>query len=152
MTAFASPQVEDAVRSSLEAVLNKAHGADVRCSRVRFTGDQGGFNNFAWIMVDRTLVTIEGSDDKVDGFWVHTNDFDLLAGSPLSFSQTCVLTDTAATIEAAIQYVATKVGTSARVELLLQTDFTDGKHEDNYVGNSEDGFDAIHPQPVLFTD
>ncbi len=152
MTAFASPQVADAVRSSLEAVLNKAHGADVRCSRVRFTGDQGGFNNFAWIMVDRTSVSVEGSDDKVDGFWVHTNDFDLLAGSPLSFSQTCVATDTSAVIEAAIAYVATKVGTSARIELLLQSDFTGDKHEDNYVGNSDDGFDAIHPQPVLFTD
>lgn len=151
MTAFASPQVADAVRSSLEAVLNMAHGADVRCSRVRFTGDQGGFNDFAWIMVDRTSVSVEGSDDKVDGFWVHTNDFDLLAGSPLSFSQTCVATDTSAVIEAAIDYVATKVGSSARVELLLQFDFTGNKNE-NYVGNSEDGFNAIQPQPVLFTD
>ncbi len=126
--------------------------AIVRSSRVRFTGDQGSFNNFAWIMVDRTSVSVEGSDDKVDGFWVHTNDFDLLAGSPLSFSQTCAATDFAATIDAAIQYVATKVGTAARVELLLQADFNGDNKDFNYVGNSDDGFDAIQPQPVLFSD
>lgn len=151
MTAFASKQVEDAVRSSLEAIVNKAHGADVRGSRVRFTGDRGS-NNFVWIMIERTKIAVEGSDDKVDGFNVRTNDMDLFAATPPSFYMNCATADIAATIEAAVEFVATKVGSSARVELLLQSDFEGGKHEDNYVGNSDDGFDAVRPQTALFAD
>lgn len=151
MNAIASPQVQDLVRSGIEAVLNKAHAADVRCSRVRFTGDRGNFN-FVWIMVDRTKVEVAGSDEKVDGFWVHTNDYDLLVGTPLSFSQTCLVTETNAVLDAAVAYAISQVGASARVELLLQSDFEGGKHEDNFVGNSDEGFDAIHPQPMLMTD
>ncbi|MBS2002213.1 MAG: hypothetical protein JST44_11955 [Cyanobacteria bacterium SZAS LIN-5] len=149
MTAFASPQVEDAVRSALEAIVNKAHQPDVRSSRVRFTGDRGS-NNFVWIMIDRTSIPSNGT--PVDGFYIHTNDIDLFAATPPSFSETCPTTDTAATIESAVQYVASKVGASARIELLLQSDFNGDKHEANYVGNSDDGFDSIHQQPVLFTD
>lgn len=151
MNAFATRSVEDAVRKSIEAVIVKAQGADVRCARVRFTGDRGGMN-FAWIMVDRTSVKLNGSDNAVDGLWVHTNDFDFMAGSPLSFSQTCALNDIDTVIEAASQYIATQVGTSARVELLLQADFEGGKHEDNYVGNSDEGFESLRPQTVLFSD
>jgi hypothetical protein len=151
MNAFASQQVEDAVRKSIEAVIVKAHGADVRCARVRFTGDRTGMN-FAWIMVDHTSVKLNGSDNAVDGLWVHTNDFDFMAGSPLSFSETCALNDIDAVIETATQYVATQVGTSARVELLLQSDFLGGKREDNYVGNSDEGFESLRPQTGLLTD
>lgn len=150
MSAFASTQVEDAVRSSLEAIVNKAHQPNVRSSRVRFTGDRGS-NNFVWIMVDRTDITSAGSA-PVEGFRVHTNDIDLFAATPPSFDVTCPTTDTASTFEAAVQFVASKVGQSARVELLLQSDFSDGTHEGNYVGDSDAGFDAVHPQPVLFTD
>ncbi len=110
---------------------NPVSGADVRCARVRFTGDRTGMN-FAWIMVDHTSVKLNGSDNAVDKLWVHTNDFDLMAGSPLSFSETCALNEIDAVIETATQYVATQVGTSARVDLLLQTDFNGGKREDNY--------------------
>lgn len=151
MNEFANPRVEDAVRQCIEAVLVKAHGDDVRSARVRFTGDRGGFN-FAWVMVDRMSVKLNGSEDSVDGLWVHTNDADFMIGSPPSLTETCALNDIDAVIEIATQFVASQVGKSARVELLLQADFNGGKHEGNYVGNSDEGFEALHVQPELLTD
>jgi len=144
MSNFKSPQVEETVRAAIAAIVNKASGSDVRCSRVRFTGDRGSFN-FAWVMVDHMTVKVDGND--VDGLWLNTNDFDGLVPVQSELSVTCALDNTAAAIETAVEFVSKKVGTSARVELLLQTDFHGSRREANYVGNSDEGFAAVHEQP-----
>lgn len=144
MSNFNSQPVEDAVRAAITAVVNRAVGSDVRCARVRFTGDRGSFN-FAWVMVDHMTVKVDGNE--VDGLFVNTNDFDGLVPVQSELAITCTLDDTAAAIERAVDFVASKVGTSSRVELLLQTDFRGAQREGNYVGNSDDGFDAVREQP-----
>jgi len=143
--------VSQIIHDALTAVFQAALNADVREARVRFTNDGTGFNNFVWIMVDRVQLTVEGSQEKVDGVWAHTNDYCFLTGSPHSFCASAPLIDTQALTGAAIAFVEEKMSGAQRVELLLQTSLTQGQSP-NFIADSETGWEHVHEQPVHFTD
>jgi hypothetical protein len=148
---FASSQVEKFVRETIDAAIIFANNADVRSVRIRFTSDHGA-NNFAWVVYDRTSVKLNGSENEVDGFWIHSNDFDLMAGSPLSLSETCALEDARSTTDTVASYLANCIGSSARIELFIQSECLGSRREDNMIGNSDEGILRLRFQPELFTD
>jgi hypothetical protein len=88
-----SPRVSEIIRRALPEVFRQTQNADVREARVRFTNEGSSFNNFVWIMVDRVQLTVEGSDERVEGIWAHTNDYCFLTGAPHSFSASAPMTD-----------------------------------------------------------
>jgi hypothetical protein len=146
-----NPRVGDTIKRALTAVFEQALRADVRECRVRFTKEGPAFHNFVWIMVDRTQVTVEGSEEKVDGLWAHTNDFCFLTGAAASFSAAKPIADAESLLVAAIEFVEQKMGSAERVELLLQTSLVSG-YAPNFIADSDSGWDAVHEQPEHFTD
>ena len=141
-----STKIQDFVRLAVQHVVNAVLGGDFKSARVRFTGDRGHMN-FVWIMVDRCEVRIpRGSSNVVDGLWAHTNDFDFMAGSPLSFEDARPFAQGAELVEPICEFLAKELAGQTRVELLMQADSVNREFVPNLVGNSDDGFANIREQ------
>lgn len=153
------------IHTVINAVVNVASASDIRSARVRFTDPDKQYNNFEWIMCDRCQPGEYDGVQQPERIWAHTNDFDFMAGSPLSFSVVEPLESREALVEKITAYLNERFSRAVRVEIRLETDPTDYSRKqrarsgdpDNsmfldYVGDSESGMEGIRPFQSLLAD
>lgn len=151
------------IRTVIEAVVGASGASDVRSARVRFVDPDKQYNNFEWIMCDRCAAGEYDGVQKPERIWAHTNDFDLMAGSPLSFSAVETVENRQALVEQITTYLTERFSRAVRVEIRLETDPAEysrkaraqaGDPENrmflDYVGDSESGLDGLQPWQPAF--
>lgn len=157
-----SPRLADFIRTAVAEVLKAACFPDVRTARVRFTGDHNTFNNFEWIMADHMAASTDEKESRPERIWAHTNDFDFMAGSPLSFDQCLPVSEVEGLIEPICAFLNERFARATKIEIRLEAEPTDHRRRDlaysadpevaranamflPYVGNSDEGFENIKP-------
>jgi len=132
--------------AAVSALVDIVVSGRARSARVRFTDPQGHkYSNFWWIAVDQ-LAGENGAEPKL---YAATNDIDLMVGIPPSFHKSVPVSEASALVEAAVAFLTEKLGSAAKVEILLQADAPAGQPSiPAYVGNSDDGFENITEQTV----
>lgn len=161
----ASAKVAAFIRSVVEAVVGASGASDVSTARVRFTDPDKQYNNFEWIMCDHCAAGEYDGVQKPDRIWAHTNDFDFMAGSPLSFSAVEPAETRMALVDQITAYLCERFSRAQRVEIRLETDPTDYSRKQrahsgdpahqmflDYVGDSESGMEGIKPFQSAFAD
>lgn len=160
-----SGHVASFIRSVVQAVVGASCASDVATARVRFIDPDKQYNNFEWIMCDHFAAGESDGEQKPERIWAHTNDFDLMACSPLSFSVVHPVTDHEALVEQITAYLIERFSRAVRVEIRLETDPTDHSRKQraragdpvermflDYVGDSESGMEGIQPFQSAFAD
>jgi len=163
--AVQSGHIASFIRSVVEAVVGASCASDVATARVRFIDPDKQYNNFEWIMCDHFAAGLSDGELKPERIWAHTNDFDLMACSPLSFSVVQPVNGREALVEQITAYLTERFSRASRVEIRLETDPTDYSRKlrardgapDNrmfldYVGDSESGMEGIKPFQSPFAD
>lgn len=153
-----SGKVASFIRTVVEAVVGAACASDVSTCRVRFTDPDKQYNNFEWIMCDHFAAGESDGQHKPERIWAHTNDFDLMACSPLSFSVVEPVDARDVLIEQIAAYLTERFSRAVRVEIRLECDPTDYSRKSaaragdpahqmflDYVGDSESGMEGIKP-------
>lgn len=151
------------IREVIEAVVDVSGFDGVRTARVRFTDPDKNYNNFEWIMCDRCAAGEYDGVQKPERVWAHTNDFDLMAGSPLSYSAVDTVENRQALVEEIVAYLTERFSRATRLEIRLETDPTDYSRkqraqagdQDNvmfldFVGDSESGMGGVRPWQPAF--
>ena len=160
-----SAHVASFIRSVVQAVVGASCASDVATARVRFIDPDKQYNNFEWIMCDHFAAGESDGEQKPERIWAHTNDFDLMACSPLSFSVVHPVTGSEALVEQITAYLLERFSRAVRVEIRLETDPTDHSRKQraragdpvermflDYVGDSESGMEGIQPFQSAFAD
>lgn len=160
-----SAHVASFIRSVVQAVVGASCASDVATARVRFIDPDKQYNNFEWIMCDHFAAGESDGEQKPERIWAHTNDFDLMACSPLSFSVVHQVGDQEALVEQITAYLLERFSRAVRVEIRLETDPTDHSRKQraragdpvermflDYVGDSESGMEGIQPFQSAFAD
>jgi hypothetical protein len=160
-----SAKVAAFIRSVVEAVVGASGASDVSTARVRFTDPDTQFNNLEWIMCDHCAAGEYDGVQKPERIWAHTNDFDFMAGSPLSFSAVEPADTRFALVEQITAFLCERFSRAQRVEIRLETDPTDYSRKQrahsgdpahqmflDYVGDSESGMEGIKPFHSAFAD
>ncbi len=153
-----NPRVAAFIRSVVEAVVGASGAPDVSTARVRFIDPDKQYNNFEWIMCDHFAPGEYDGKQLPERIWAHTNDFDFMAGSPLSFSAVEPVDSRQALVEQITSYLTERFSRAQRVEIRLETDPTDYSRKQraysgdpahqmflDYVGDSESGMEGIKP-------
>lgn len=160
-----SAKVAAFIRTVVEAVLGVSSASDVSTARVRFIDPDKQYNNFEWIMCDHIASGEYDGVQKPERIWAHTNDFDFMAGSPLSFSAFEPVETRSALVEQITAYLCERFSRAVRVEIRLETDPTDYSRKQraqsgdpdhqmflDYVGDSESGMEGVKPFQSAFAD
>ena len=142
-----NPHVETFVTSIITAMVEFVgrNGASDTRARFTVTGSHKNEDNL-WLNVDQ-LGPTEPHDTMPEKVWIHTNDVDLMVGSRPSFSISMPPTEAASLVEETCRFIVEKFGDAHRLEVLLQATALPGRARiPNFVGNSEDGFEALSEQ------
>jgi hypothetical protein len=132
--------------ASISALVDIVVSGRARSARIRYTDPNGqSFRNFWWISVDQ----VAGSQNEEPKLFAATNDLDLMCGAPPSFHKSVPLSSASELVDAAVAFLTEKLGTAAKVDILLQADAPMGQPAiPAYVGNSDDGFENLMEQSV----
>jgi hypothetical protein len=144
-----SDQNEKAVSlftASISALVDVVVSGRARSARIRYTDPNGpSLRNFWWISVDK----IETAQHEEPKLFAATNDLDLMCGAPPSFHKSVPLSSASELVDATVAFLTEKLGTAAKVDILLQADAPLGQPAiPAYVGNSDDGFENLMEQSV----
>lgn len=158
VSSVGSNRIAEFIRTVISAVVEVSGRSDVSTARVRFIDPDKNYNNFEWIMCDHFAAGEWDGKHLPERVWAHTNDFDLMAGSPLSFSAVAPVESRQEMIDAIVAYLTSKFSRAVRVEIRLETDPFDYSRKQaarrgessermflDYVGDSDSGMEGIKP-------
>lgn len=111
--------MNDRVKSLINSLTTKSV-EDIAFNRVRdcrFGIFWGGFMGFAWICLDIVEVEDpEGSGNKVEKLWAHTNDFDPMVYGWSNCEFSLVTTDRHEAVAKIVAFLESKVQGAERIE------------------------------------